>query len=80
MRTCTSLVRTADGLDTLYSARYGQTYHSRHGAGTEARHVFLDGSGVADRLADGLPTRVLEVGFGTGLNFFLTAQQATAKD
>ncbi len=68
---------TADGFDTLYSAAYGQTFHSRHGALAEARHVFLEGAGVADRLARRLPTRVLEVGFGTGLNFLLTARAAT---
>jgi len=69
---------TADGLAPLFSARYGQTYHSRHGAGLEARHVFLDGSGAAARLDAGQPTHVLEVGFGTGLNFLLTAQHALA--
>jgi len=69
---------TADGFATLYSPRYGQTYHSRHGAGLEARHVFLDGAGVSDRLAAGQPTHVLEVGFGTGLNFLLTARRALA--
>ena len=69
---------TADGFDTLYSPRYGQTYHSKHGALIEARHVFLEGSGVAERLAQRLPTWVLEVGFGTGLNFLLTAHRATS--
>lgn len=68
---------TADGVDTLYSTAYAQTYHSKHGALAEARHVFLKGSGVAARLAEGLPTRVLEVGFGTGLNFLVTAHHAT---
>lgn len=67
---------TADGSNTLYSHRYAQTFHSRHGAVAESRHVFLAGSSVADRLAAGLATRVLEVGFGTGLNFLLTAQAA----
>ena len=27
---------------TLHSERFGQTYHSRHGALTESLHVFLD--------------------------------------
>lgn len=67
---------TSDGSNTLYSLRYAQTYHSRHGAVAESRHVFLAASSVADRLAGGLATRVLEVGFGTGLNFLLTAQAA----
>ena len=67
---------TADGFDTLYSAAFGQTFHSQHGARTEAEHVFLRGSGVEARLAVGEQTSVLEVGFGTGLNFLLTAQRA----
>jgi tRNA U34 5-methylaminomethyl-2-thiouridine-forming methyltransferase MnmC len=67
---------TADGSVTLFSSRYGQTFHSRHGAAAESWHVFVEGSGVGARLRARLPTRVLEVGFGTGLNFFLTAQAA----
>ena len=67
---------TADGFDTLYSAMFGQTFHSRYGALAEAEHVFLRGSGVEARLVAGKPTSVLEVGFGTGLNLLLTAQQA----
>jgi len=67
---------TADGFDTVYSPVYRQTFHSKHGALTEAEHVFLKGSGVAQRLAAGQPTRLLEVGFGTGLNFFLTAHRS----
>lgn len=67
---------TDDGCDTLYSPAYDQTYHSTHGALTEARHVFLEGTGVAARLQQSRATRVLEVGFGTGLNFLLTAHHA----
>ncbi|MEL7363580.1 MAG: tRNA (5-methylaminomethyl-2-thiouridine)(34)-methyltransferase MnmD [Bacteroidota bacterium] len=71
-----SIVSTADGTDTLFHEVYGQTYHSRHGALAEARHVFLDATGVARRLADRMETRVLEVGFGTGFNALLTAKMA----
>jgi tRNA U34 5-methylaminomethyl-2-thiouridine-forming methyltransferase MnmC len=71
---------TADGSRTLYSERYGQTYASHHGALTESRHVFLEGAGVAERLRQGLETHVLEVGFGTGLNFFITADLALQND
>lgn len=66
---------TKDGFDTLYNAKYGQTFHSTHGAFTESEHVFLRGSGVTSRLAAGRPTRILEIGFGTGLNFMVTARQ-----
>ena len=69
-------VSTGDGSRTLHSARFGQTLHSHHGAVTEARWVFLRGSGVEARLAAGDPARVLEVGFGTGLNFLVTADAA----
>lgn len=69
-----SPITTGDGSSTLYSARYGQTYGSSSGALREAREVFLENSGVAARLAAGESVRVLEVGFGTGLNFFVTAQ------
>ena len=70
--------RTADGSYTLYSADYAQTFHSDRGALTESRHVFLGASGVGARLSAGKGCRVLEVGFGTGLNFFLSADLATA--
>ncbi len=71
--------QTEDGSLTLYSVRYGQTYHSRHGARTECHHVFLEASGAADILRRGEPLRVLEIGFGTGLNFLLTADLAVAR-
>ena len=69
----TKLQLTGDGSATLYSERYVQTFASERGALSEARSVFLEGSGVATRLAAGETVRVLEVGFGTGLNFFVTA-------
>ncbi len=70
-------ILTADGSHTLHSERYGETFHSVNGAVTESRHVFLNASGVADRLAAGKHTRVLEVGFGLGLNCLLSADLAS---
>lgn len=67
---------TADGSRTLYSARYAESFHSHKGAVTESKHVFLRATGVAERLQRHHPTHLLEVGFGTGLNFFLTADVA----
>ena len=72
----TGIVRTGDGSHTLFSERYGETYHSINGATTESRHVFLEASGVALRLEKQQPTRILEIGFGLGLNFLLTADMA----
>lgn len=70
--------RTADGSLTLHHPGADQTYGSGHGALSEARHVYLAGSGVAARLAAGRATRVLEVGLGTGLNLLVTADAAVA--
>lgn len=67
---------TSDGSETLYHTAYQQSFHSKHGAFTEAQHVFLRGAGVAERLLAGQATRILEVGFGTGLNFLVTADLA----
>ena len=67
---------TGDQSKTLYSERYQQTYHSKHGAVNESLQVFVRGSTVATRLARQQATRVLEIGFGLGLNFVLTADLA----
>lgn len=72
------LEKTGDGSLTLYSEHYGQTFHSLHGAVTESRHVFVEGAGIGERLRQSGTCRVLEVGFGTGLNCFLTADVACA--
>ncbi len=69
-------VCTSDGSKTLHSDRYAQTFHSDKGAVTESKHVFLESSEVAPNLRIGKAQKVLEVGFGTGLNFFLTADVA----
>ncbi len=70
------IVPTADGSNTIYNARVGENYHSHHGALQESRHVFLH-SGLEYFLANSgtgkTEVSVLEVGFGTGLNFLLTA-------
>jgi tRNA U34 5-methylaminomethyl-2-thiouridine-forming methyltransferase MnmC len=71
-----SFVLTPDGSKTLHSDRYAQTFHSSKGAVTESKHVFLESSEVAPKLRAGESVSVLEIGFGTGLNFFLTADVA----
>ncbi|MFD0765240.1 tRNA (5-methylaminomethyl-2-thiouridine)(34)-methyltransferase MnmD [Mucilaginibacter lutimaris] len=74
------IVPTADGSNTIYNARVGENYHSHHGALQESRHVFLH-SGLEYFLANSATLNaevsVLEVGFGTGLNFLLTADFCT---
>ena len=67
---------TGDQSKTLYSQRYQQTYHSKHGAVNESLQVFLRGAKVDARFENQQSTRVLEIGFGLGLNFALTADYA----
>ena len=71
-----SVVDTADDSKTLFCPQYHQTYHSIHGALTESRHVFIQGSKLGSRLAVSNDLRILEIGFGTGLNYLLTVQLA----
>jgi tRNA U34 5-methylaminomethyl-2-thiouridine-forming methyltransferase MnmC len=68
------LVTTADGSKTIYNSEVGENYHSRHGALQESKHVFLT-SGLKYFLEHNTTSEisVLEVGFGTGLNFLLSA-------
>ena len=74
------IVQTADGSNTIFNPEVGENYHSKHGALQESRHVFikmgleyfLDVTGNGMNTAKA--TSILEVGFGTGLNFLLTAE------
>ncbi|MES2379190.1 MAG: tRNA (5-methylaminomethyl-2-thiouridine)(34)-methyltransferase MnmD [Bacteroidota bacterium] len=72
------LVKTADGSNTIYNPQVGENYHSINGALQESRHVFLNAG--LQYFLDRNPVKqvsVLEVGFGTGLNFLLTADFCT---
>lgn len=67
-------VTTADGSKTIFNPQVGESYHSKHGALQESKHVFLK-SGLQFYLQNTQENKIsiLEVGFGTGLNFLLTA-------
>jgi len=71
------VVITDDGSATLRHPQHRENYHSKWGALTEAKSVFLENSGVADRLREHRDCRVLEIGFGTGFNFLLARQMAS---
>jgi tRNA U34 5-methylaminomethyl-2-thiouridine-forming methyltransferase MnmC len=70
-----SIVRTTDGSHTIKIESTGDTYHSVHGAVQESQHVFIK-SGLGYFLSHHprLKIKILEVGFGTGLNALLTIQ------
>lgn len=67
---------TADGSNTLYNETIGEHYHSKHGALQESKHVFID-AGLKFASAGKSDISILEVGFGTGLNFILSFEYCT---
>jgi tRNA U34 5-methylaminomethyl-2-thiouridine-forming methyltransferase MnmC len=73
------LIETSDGSHSLYIRELNETYHSTHGAATESKYVFLE-QGVlhflnAQKVNE---LRILEVGFGTGLNALMMLDFARA--
>ena len=74
-----ALIVTADGSHSLFAEQYGVTYHSKYGAVTESAHVFID-AGLRYKAAVQPELAVLEVGFGTGLNAFMTWLEAERRN
>ncbi|MFC3562599.1 tRNA (5-methylaminomethyl-2-thiouridine)(34)-methyltransferase MnmD [Pedobacter jamesrossensis] len=70
------ITKTADGSNTLYNETIGEHYHSKHGALQESKHVFID-AGLKFASAEKSEISILEVGFGTGLNFILSFEYCT---
>ncbi len=69
------LQETSTGEYTIYIPSMDETYHSRNGAISESKHVFIQ-EGLERTEGN---VEVLEVGMGTGLNVFLAAQFALAQ-
>lgn len=69
------IISTADGSKTLWLKELNETYHSKHGALQESLHVFIE-NGLKHCLNSGKrDLRIFELGFGTGLNVFLTLKE-----
>lgn len=68
------IISTQDGSHTCVSDAFGVTYHSKFGALTESEHVFIQ-AGLRHQARLGAIS-VLEAGFGTGLNAFMTWLEA----
>ena len=67
------IVITKDGSHSIYVHELNEYYHSVHGAITESQHVFIE-AGLKQFKSRHI--RILEMGFGTGLNAFLTLVKA----
>lgn len=73
-----NIITTADGSRTIQIEEWNEHYHSVHGAIQEAKHVFVKHGLLfliekAPKLSS---ISVLEIGFGTGLNAFITLLNA----
>lgn len=66
---------TQDGSHSITAAQYGVSYHSKYGAITESRHVFIQAGLMPLLFTVPAQLSILEVGFGTGLNVLLTYQE-----
>ncbi len=64
------IIQTKDGSTTIHLPDWQESYHSKHGAIQEAYHVFIK-NGLTSLFSKRLVS-VLEIGFGTGLNAFIT--------
>lgn len=64
---------TADGSKTIQIEEWNEQYHSIHGAIQEAQHVFIKTglNFVLNKINNG-EISILEIGFGTALNAYLT--------
>lgn len=67
------IIHTSDGSTTIHIKEWDECYHSKHGAIQEAKHVFIK-NGLA--LFPNQKVSILEIGFGTGLNAFITYLEA----
>ena len=71
------LRKTHDGSSTLFVPELDEHYHSIHGALQESLHVFIE-AGLKSRSGDNIS--ILEIGFGTGLNAWLTAIESVSSN
>lgn len=71
------IIRTADGSTTIFLPEWDEHYHSKHGALQEAYHVFIKHGleEIRQEKAKELIS-IMEIGFGTGLNCFITFIEA----
>jgi len=71
------LLMTEDGSHTMFMNGMDESYHSTHGALQESIHIFIKEGLQRSELTR---LRILEVGFGTGLNALLTLKESISKN
>ena len=68
------IITTSDGSTTIHLPEWNEQYHSKHGAIQEAKHVFIKNG--LQQFNEKTNINILEIGFGTGLNCFITLLEA----
>ena len=68
------LLVSDDGSHTIHSDKFSATYHSTHGSIQESQIVFID-AGLSKIDSSHSEIKVLEMGFGSGLNFLMTLKE-----
>ena len=72
------IITTADGSKTIHLPDWDEQYHSKHGAVQEALHVFIKIGLIHIHEKESIQNiSILEMGFGTGLNAYLTLLECT---
>ena len=73
-----NIITTADGSKTIQIEEWNEQYHSVHGAIQEAKHVFIKNGLYHYCSANAVSNvvSILEIGFGTGLNAFITSLES----
>lgn len=67
------IIITKDGSSTIFIPEWNESYHSKNGAIQEAYHVFIK-AGLSELKKKSI--NIMEIGFGTGLNAFITYLEA----
>ena len=70
------IIQTADGSHSLQSPTFEVSYHSKHGAIQETQHVFINAA-FNEKIKTEKELAILGIGFGTGLNAYMTYLEAT---
>ncbi|MGE5356186.1 MAG: tRNA (5-methylaminomethyl-2-thiouridine)(34)-methyltransferase MnmD [Deltaproteobacteria bacterium] len=75
------VILTNDGSNSIFSEQFNCTYHSVHGAMQESQHIFISAGLDFYLKKSGKNTiKVLEFGFGTGLNALLSMKYSVDKN
>ncbi len=74
------IVNTKDGSKSVFSKVFDASYHSWYGAVTESKYVFIENGLLYRHMQGADQIKILEVGYGTGLDAILSGIYALEND